>query len=147
MRAILTFVMVVVLQACGAEKMYRGASLSEGRVVTIKGTRDPDGVSIFFGGINSEGQEYRANEIEVAPGSKEIRVYFITAKGNSKVFATSLMLHGEAGRTYRVVGYARGNDVWIWIEDADTRDVVAGRPPWKGKPERGRAVVRPASTF
>ena len=123
------------LASCGGTiQTYEGPKLPPEKVAVIKsGSSDlfnsatvhaVDGVESGFNMVNAV----------VLPGEHRIKIRPYKTAGIASYWAyRTVVLNAEAGHTYKVAGKIIDEDsIWVWIEDKDTGQIVAGSKPDSG---------------
>ena len=126
--AIALSLIAAAIVACGSHKTYQDP-LPDEYIATVKGSRSATGIRIYFTVLDHNGEEKLAYTLEVPTGPQKIVVYFATPDGKTSGTGWPLEFYADGGRTYQVKGSQYDRRVWLWIEDADTHEVVGGQKP------------------
>lgn len=122
--------------ACGTAEIYEGENINNNNVVLIKATHS-FGQNIYIERVNGEWPGFAPKIIKVLPGEHALEVRIT----KSYVFGyvdgvKTLTFNAVAGETYYVDGYIKKKkdsliyfDVWAWIANEDTDEIVAGELP------------------
>lgn len=120
--------------SCATVQTYEGDPLPQEKVAVIKSNywghltggiivREVDGKKVGF----------NPGDIHVLPGLHTVKIRVTHSYGYLGTIMASgtVTLNAEAGHTYMVDGriYRFGENVWVWIVDEDTDEVVAGMKP------------------
>jgi hypothetical protein len=129
---IAVFLIVLHLASCaGTTQMYQGPEQSPENVAMIKGHDHPiSPVAVYA----VDGVETGFNKISavVLPGSHYLTIYLSQMKNPLITYHArgTVILNAQAGHVYQVRGKIIDEDnVWIWIEDENTGQIVAGEKP------------------
>ena len=116
------------LCACGAHRTYEG-ELPDDDVAIVTGSRTVTGVRIFFRGWNADGEEIVVYKIEVPAGPQRIKVHFTAPSGTHYRYGRTIRFTAIGGHTYQIKGVEWDDDVYIWVQDMYTHEVVGGEQP------------------
>lgn len=127
---------VVLTTGCGTLQAYPGQRLTkeETALITLAFAAGAEIVAV-------DGQElgvYKWN-VEVLPGAHAVRARVVQAyEGGYISIPKTLRLEAQAGHVYHVFGrflgerlFSAPTDFTIWIEDKQSKEVVAGTKPRK----------------
>ena len=92
---------------------------------------------LFVDGQGKKAGEHRVHylkSVEMLPGTHKVTVLIEEVGGHGRSSPVSITFDGQSGRTYVIKGFvANPPDHWLWIEDKDTGQVVAGTKTPYGK--------------
>jgi hypothetical protein len=122
--------------SCTTSKLYKGPDLPEDEIAVIRtSATDYYGVFIrgtYFTAVDGVATDIFTNQVHVLPGSHSFNVKETTAAGCSARTEYGVIgFEAEAGHEYEILmGGANGSQgVFIWVEDLDTGEIVAGSKP------------------
>lgn len=118
------------------KKYYKGPDLPEDEIAVIK-TAGVDYYGVFirdtyFTAVDGIATDYLTNQVHVLPGSHNfsVRETLHIGCGGYKVYGM-IGFEAEAGHEYEILVRQTtfSQDVFIWVEDLDTGEIVAGNKP------------------
>lgn len=122
--------------SCATQKLYEGPDLPEDEIAVIRTAAiDYYGVFIrdtYFTAVDGVATDMFTNQVHVLPGSHSFSVKETTSAGCSgRTEYGTIGFEAEAEHEYEILmRRANGSQgVFMWVEDLDTEEVVAGFKP------------------
>jgi hypothetical protein len=128
----LILILSISLTSCATVQTYEGEELPREEVAVIKS--DYWGnitVTAVVREVDGKYMGFYHGDIVVLPGRHLVKIRVTHSFGylGVRVQHGTVLLHAEAGHTYKVGGAITSLDPWVWIVDEGTNQVVAGRHP------------------
>ena len=126
----LALLLLAILLSAGCAmkwKAYAGPELLKDKIAIIEKGR----VGITKVDGKGPGKARVSSVIEVLPGEHTLEVNVIGPHRGifSPIYKRNITFMAEAGHVYIVYGKLDGENRWIWIEDKENNEVVAGEKP------------------
>ena len=135
-RNYLTVFLIVVLMAfsCATSKMYDGPELPREKVAVLKGsTGGIFGNAAGIATVDGRSTGFNDMQVTVLPGKRTLDIEVIYCEGYPVQVChevpSVLSFEAEAGHTYIAKGKIVSGVANVWLEDAETGEVVAGYEP------------------
>jgi hypothetical protein len=117
------------LAACGGVRTYPGPERPRKDVAVIHGSRAVGGLRVYFTTVDKNGEEVATYTIEVPAGRQRVTFTVASAEGSVMPVVRTVAFIAKGGHTYRAQGSEHADRVWLWVEDAQTHEVVGGEEP------------------
>jgi len=120
------------LVSCATVQTYEGEALPPEEIAVIKSTHWGNFVvTAVVSEVDGKDMGFSPGNIMVLPGEHVIKIRVSHSMGYLGTISAhgTVILHAEAGHTYKVDGeiYGFGEGLWVWIKDEETGQTVASR--------------------
>jgi hypothetical protein len=122
----------IFLTSCATVQTYEGEELPQEKVAVIKSDYWGNLVSTaVVRKVDGRSMGLDPGDIMVLPGKHVVKIRVAHSFGSlgAHIQHGTVVLHAEAGHTYKAGGAITSQDPWVWIVDEGTNTVVAGRRP------------------
>lgn len=122
----------LLIASCASVQTYEGDTLPKEQVAVIKSTHWGNlVVTAVVREVDGKDMGFSPGNIMVLPGEHVIKIRVSHSMGYLGTISThgTVILHAEAGHTYKVGGeiYEFGDGLWVWIKDEENGRIVASR--------------------
>jgi len=92
---------------------------------------------LYIRSVNGSPVGFFHNKARILPGANYLRVKVLMPLGSDvrgvpmieNYFIQEITFEAKAGHVYRIDGIVNRNKQWVWVEDAESREVVGGSKP------------------
>lgn len=92
---------------------------------------------IYIKSVNGMSVGFFHNKARILPGKNFLRVKVLIPEGSDvrgvpmieSYFIKEITFEAEPGHVYRIDGIVGRNKQWVWVEDAESLEVVGGEKP------------------
>jgi len=124
---------MISIMGCTTTRTYTGEQRPVETISILKGAWNEYFIESVSGHVATvDGKDVRASDkVEVLPGKHEVSVFLVN-RSTGLTFTgkpVNFSIITEAGHVYIVDGNWNSYDNQIWIEDENTRKIIAGEKP------------------
>ena len=122
----------LLIASCASVQTYEGDALPKDQVAVIKSTHWGNlVVTAVVREVDGKDMGFSPGDIMVLPGEHVIKIRVTHSMGYLGTISAhgTVILHAEAGHTYKVYGeiYGFGEGLSVWIKDEQNDQIVASR--------------------